>query len=82
MDSVWVTYVPDEVVIERLVERNGLSEEAARARLRSQMPVEQRLAKAAVAVDTSGPKDATKEKLRGHWEELIQRLREGHSTTA
>jgi dephospho-CoA kinase len=75
MDAVWVTHVPDDVVVARLVERNGLAPDAARARLGAQMPRSARLARAGVAVDTSGPKEATREALRGHWEALVARLR-------
>lgn len=75
MDAVWVTHVPDEVVVARLVERNGLAPDAARARLAAQMPLAARLARAGVAVDTSGPKEATREALRAQWEALVSRLR-------
>lgn len=76
IDTVWVTYVPDDVVIQRLIERNGLSEDAAKARLAAQMPLSDRLSRAAVAVDTSGPKEATKEKLKAEWDRLVSALRQ------
>ena len=69
-----MTWVPDEVVVERLVARNGLSHDAARARLAAQLPLGTRLARADVAVDTSGDMAATREVLSGHWRALLQQL--------
>lgn len=77
MDAVWVTWVPDEVVVARLEQRNGLSADAARARLAAQLPLAARLGRADVAVDTSGPVEATRDALGGHWRALLRRLRGG-----
>jgi len=37
VDSVWVTWAPEEDIIARLQQRNGLSQEAARARIALQV---------------------------------------------
>lgn len=52
VDEVWVTQAPEEVVIERLQNRSGLSEEQARARIRSQLSAEERAKHADVIIDT------------------------------
>lgn len=74
VDEVWVTHVPDAVAISRLCSRNGLSEDEARRRLGLQMQTADRLARATVAIDTSGSKEETRDKLRGLWAALIERL--------
>lgn len=75
VDEVWVTHVPDAVVVERLRVRNGLTEEDARRRLGLQMPSAARVARATVAVDTSGSKEETRAVLLSQWEALLGRLR-------
>jgi len=77
VDAVWVTWAPDETVVARLAARNGLSVEAARVRLAAQMPLGDRLARADVAVDTSGAKDQTQAALTTHWAALLQQLDAG-----
>ena len=58
---VWCAYVPQEVQLSRLMERDGFTREEAEARLRSQLPPEEKAARADVVIDTSGPMDYTKE---------------------
>ena len=53
VDQVWVTSAPEEVVIQRLVNRNGLSEEQARARIKSQLSNTERAKHADVVIDTN-----------------------------
>ena len=54
VEEVWVTDSPEQMVIERLKNRNGLSEEEARKRISSQMDRTERLAKADCVIDNSG----------------------------
>ena len=58
---VWCAYVPREMQLSRLMERDGFTREEAEARLRSQLPAEEKAARADVVIDTSGPMDYTKE---------------------
>ena len=60
-ERVWCAYVPQEVQLSRLMERDGFTREEAEARLRSQLPPEEKAARADVVIDTSGPMDYTKE---------------------
>lgn len=60
-DQVWCAYVPREVQLSRLMARDGFTLEEAEARLRSQLPADEKAARADVVIDTSGPMDYTKE---------------------
>jgi len=52
VDEVWVTTASEATVLRRLQERSGLSESESIARLRSQLPVAERLSRAHVIIDT------------------------------
>ncbi len=49
-DSIWVTYAPFELQMERLMRNRGMSEENARQRITSQPPAEQKLEAADVVI--------------------------------
>lgn len=68
-DETWLIYVPREEQIRRMAERDGLDAAAAAARIDSQMPLEEKLKRADVAIDASGTIEQTQEKLRRLWEE-------------
>ena len=53
VQEVWVTDAPEESVIRRLAQRNGMSEEEARKRVSSQMSREERLSRADIVIDNS-----------------------------
>jgi dephospho-CoA kinase len=61
---------PPEVQIQRFVEREGASEEAARARMARQMPLADKIPFADYLIDTSGTKDETVARARAVWEKL------------
>jgi dephospho-CoA kinase len=58
-DRVVVAACPPEVQVGRLKARDGLSEDDARARLASQMPIEDKTRRADFVVDTSGTFEET-----------------------
>ena len=68
-DETWLIYVPREEQVRRMAERDGLDAAAAVARIDSQMPLEEKLKRADVAIDSSGTIEQTREKLRRLWEE-------------
>ena len=68
-DETWLIYVPREEQIRRMAERDGLDAVAAAARIDSQMPLEEKLKRADVAIDSSGTIEQTWEKLHRLWEE-------------
>jgi dephospho-CoA kinase len=52
--EIWVVTCTDEQQLERLMQRNHLSESEAKLRIASQMPLVQKIAIADVAIDNSG----------------------------
>jgi dephospho-CoA kinase len=71
-DRLVVVHCPPEGQLRRLMERDGLSEEAARARIDAQMPVAEKRRYAHHDVDTSGPVERTDRAA----DDLARRLRE------
>lgn len=53
-DAVMVVYVPEELQIQRLMNRNKLTLEQAKNRIHSQMPIEEKKVKADILINNSG----------------------------
>ncbi|MGI6176302.1 MAG: dephospho-CoA kinase [Christensenellales bacterium] len=53
VDEVWVVHTPKDIRLCRVMRRDGLSEEEARARINAQMKDEERLAQADVIIDNT-----------------------------
>jgi dephospho-CoA kinase len=58
MDGLIVVTVPPGEQVKRVVSRDGLSEDAARARIESQLPQEKKVAVATLVLDNGGTLDA------------------------
>jgi dephospho-CoA kinase len=56
--EIWVVSCSPEQQIERMMERNRLSLEQAQARLNSQLPIQDKIARADVVLDNSSTLDA------------------------
>jgi dephospho-CoA kinase len=65
LDAVAVVYVPEIIQIERLIARDGLTPEQARARIDSQMPIEEKRRRADIVIDNTGPLETTRRQVRG-----------------
>ena len=63
-DEVWVVTCPPEERARRLQAYRGLSEEEAWARIRAQPPEEEKVARADVVIDNSGPVSRTLAQVR------------------
>jgi dephospho-CoA kinase len=70
--EVVVVYAPEHIQIKRLMQRDGISEADALARVRSQMPIEEKKDKATTVIDNSG----TRENTRKQTLEIFQRLKD------
>lgn len=68
--EILVVYVPREVQIARLMERNGLSLEQAEARLNAQMDIEAKRNKADYIIDNSGELAHTEQQVAVLWDRL------------
>jgi dephospho-CoA kinase len=69
-DKIVVVHCRPEVQLERLMRRNALSREDALARIKAQLPQEEKLKHADFAVDTSGDFDETRARVLEVYEEL------------
>ncbi|MAH39347.1 MAG: dephospho-CoA kinase [Dehalococcoidales bacterium] len=70
VDEVWVTTASETTVLKRLKQQLGLSRKESLARIRSQLPLEERLKHADVVLNT----ELNLDELRGKIKELWQRL--------
>lgn len=54
LTDIIVVYTPEPIQLERLIQRNGLSPAEAKARMASQMPLKEKVARATMVIDNSG----------------------------
>jgi len=72
LSDVIVVYVPESVQIRRLMARDALTQDQAMARIRSQMPIDEKKKRATIVIDNSGSREMTRHvSLR-----VFQKLRE------
>ncbi|WP_042345404.1 dephospho-CoA kinase [Bacillus massiliigorillae] len=64
VDLSLLVFVDDEVQLQRLMERNGLSKDDALARIHSQMPLAKKKELADAVIDNNGTIEETKNQLR------------------
>lgn len=69
-EKVMVVYVPREMQLLRLMERDGITEERAEARLNSQMDIELKKEMADYVIDNSGTLADTVEQVDKLWDRL------------
>jgi len=72
VNQIWMTSAPEAVVMQRLCQEAGLTEDQARARIRSQMPVEEKVEYADVVIDTDRDHAETKSEIVKLWHQLIK----------
>ncbi len=65
--SRWLVICDEEQQLRRLMERDGFSEEEARARLRAQPPIEPKLPLVDEVIDNSGTIAATRAQVEAAW---------------
>jgi dephospho-CoA kinase len=70
-DSLWVSYAPPEVQVTRLVQKRGMSEEAARQRINVQSPQEAKIAAANVVIRNIGSYEDTWRQVWVAWQKLF-----------
>jgi dephospho-CoA kinase len=71
MAGLIVVSIPDDLQLSRLMTRDGLSEQAARDRIASQLPLADKCAVATHVIDNSGDLDQTRERVEQVWKELV-----------
>ena len=72
-DEIWVTTAPEGVILKRLRERSGYTEAEAKARIRSQLPEQERIKHAKVIIDTGGTLAEVKTSVGKEWAKLMER---------
>ncbi|KAM9215034.1 bifunctional coenzyme A synthase [Leptosomus discolor] len=77
--EVWTAIIPQEEAVKRIMARDGLSEEAARRRLQSQMSNGQRVEQSQVVLCTLWEPDVTRKQVEKAWDLLQQRLSQERS---
>ncbi len=73
--GIVVVYADDDVRLARLTTRDGLSEAEARARLRAQMPLREKLVHADWTIDNNGLPEETRRQAEQVWGEIRGRPR-------
>lgn len=66
-EQVMVVYVPAEIQLKRLMERDGISESDALSRLNAQMDIEEKKRRADIVIDNSGTMEETKAQILKFW---------------
>ena len=74
MDEVWLVYVNEPTQIERLMSRNGFSEDDALARIKSQMRLDDKRSFADVIIDNNGTPQELIAQLDTIWSERLEHL--------
>ena len=69
-DLVIVVYVPPQIQLERLIQRDAMSPKEAQSRLDAQMPIDDKRQRADRVVDNSGTLEETTDQIHRIWEEL------------
>ncbi len=65
--GLWVVTCPPEMQLRRMMERRGMTEEEAHARLDAQPPIEPKLALATEVIDNSGSLDDLRQQVTAAW---------------
>lgn len=73
-DEVWVVNTTIRNAVERLQVRNGLSEDAALARINSQMSARERAEHADVKIDNNGTEEQLYARVERAWKQLERRI--------
>jgi dephospho-CoA kinase len=62
LSEVIVVYAPEHIQVKRLIKRDNISEADAVARVRSQMPIEEKKNRATIVIDNSGTMQDTRKR--------------------
>jgi len=76
VEEVWVTDSLEDLVIQRLSDRNGMTQKEARKRISSQMERSERLSRADLVIDNSGDIAAMESSIDEMWESRVKERNE------
>jgi dephospho-CoA kinase len=72
LSEVIVVYAPEHIQVKRLIKRDHISQADALARIRSQMPIEEKKNKATIVIDNSGAMESTRKQAL----EIFKKIKE------
>jgi dephospho-CoA kinase len=75
--GLWIVTCPPEVQLRRLMERRGMTEEEARARLDAQPPIEPKLSLASEVIDNGSSLDDLRQQVTAAWARFQASLNRG-----
>jgi dephospho-CoA kinase len=73
MDKIIVVCINEDEQVKRLAKRNNLSKEEALQRIKSQMPMKEKVKMADYVIDNSNSLDETKKQVEKIWKKLVSR---------
>ena len=76
VDEVWVITTPEQEVVRRIQARNGLDEEAVRARISSQMPQDERVTHADAVIENAGDLQELRDRIKELWDSRVVAIKE------
>jgi dephospho-CoA kinase len=71
MDKIIVVYLDEEEQLKRLIKRNNLSGKEALQKIKSQIPLKEKIEIADYVIDNSNSLDKTKEQVETIWQEIV-----------
>ncbi|MBH5318482.1 dephospho-CoA kinase [Paenibacillus sp. GSMTC-2017] len=71
-EGILVVYVPAKLQIERLMKRNGMTQEEAKRRVSLQLDIEEKRKRGNWIIDNSGSLDDTKKQVLQFWESQVR----------
>jgi dephospho-CoA kinase len=71
MDKIIVVYLDEEEQLERLIKRNNLSKKEALQKIKSQIPLKEKIEIADYVIDNSNSLDKTKEQVETIWQKIV-----------
>ena len=69
-NTIWVTYAPESIQVERLMRKRGMSREQALERIHAQLPQSEKIAAAAVVIRNSGSYDDLWKQVSEAWKQV------------
>jgi len=82
VDAIVLVYASENIQLDRLMQRDGLNEAEARARIAAQMPIEEKKNLADYIVDNSQSIDYTKEQVQHLWQTLRLKAAEEYESSS
>ncbi|NLW45637.1 MAG: dephospho-CoA kinase [Syntrophomonadaceae bacterium] len=76
VDEVWLVWVDELMQIERIMNRDNLTEEEARKRIKAQMPLKEKIKRAHRLIDNRGTVEETRELVTSFYNEVKSIIKE------